>query len=189
MSGETAISAAGCGSRVGLLPTPRSCPRSARPVRADVCDGPGSLFTSILPPLLVPDVSASIRSSGATRILVANLMTEPGETDDYSVLEHVLTIERHLQAQLFDYVIYNTSPVPEPLAASYASGGAAPILTGNFELGALDKLGIQPIGVPLVSEHPEGKIRHHPERLAAAITALAQGKLGAWRGRVEIGSH
>jgi uncharacterized cofD-like protein len=151
--------------------------------------GPGSLFTSVLPPLLVPDVHSAIRASRALRILVANLMTEPGETDDYSVLEHVLTIERHLGAQLFDYVIYNTSPVPEPLAASYASGGAAPILTGNFELGALDKLGIQPIGVPLVSEHPEGKIRHHPERLAAAITALAQGKLGAWRGRVEIGSH
>ena len=79
--------------------------------------------------------------------------------------------------------------MPEPLAASYASHGARPILTGSFELSALDKLGIQPIGVPLVSEHPEGKIRHHPERLAAAITALAQGKLGAWRGRAGTGSH
>ena len=49
-------------------------------------------------------------------MLVANLMTEPGETDDYSVLEHVLTIERHLDAQLFDYVIYNTAPVPAHLA-------------------------------------------------------------------------
>jgi uncharacterized cofD-like protein len=193
MSGETAISAAGGRIlRVGLLPDrPRCLPQVCEALlRADVIvAGPGSLFTSVLPPLLVPDVHSAIRASRALRILVANLMTEPGETDDYSVLEHVLTIERHLGAQLFDYVIYNTSPVPEPLAASYASGGAAPILTGNFELGALDKLGIQPIGVPLVSEHPEGKIRHHPERLAAAITALAQGKLGAWRGRVEIGSH
>ena len=193
LSGETAIAAAGGRIlRVGLLPDrPRCLPQVCEALmRADVIvAGPGSLFTSVLPPLLVPDVHAAIRASRAIRILVANLMTEPGETDDYSVLEHVLTIERHLGAQLFDYVIYNTSPVPEPLAASYASGGAAPILTGNFELGALDKLGIQPIGVPLVSEHPEGKIRHHPERLAAAITALAQGKLGAWRGRVEIGSH
>ena len=193
MSGETAISAAGGRIlRVGLLPDrPRCLPQVCEALmRADVIvAGPGSLFTSVLPPLLVPDVHSAIRASRALRILVANLMTEPGETDDYSVLEHVLTIERHLGAQLFDYVIYNTSPVPEPLAASYASGGAAPILTGRFELGALDKLGIQPIGVPLVSEHPEGKIRHHPERLAAAITALAQGKLGAWRGRVETGSH
>jgi hypothetical protein len=122
------------------------------------------------------------------RILVANLMTEPGETDDYSVLEHVLTIERHLGAQLFDYVIYNTSPIADQLAAPYASNGARPIVTGSFELSALDKLGIQPIGVPLVSEHPAGKIRHHSDRLASAIAALAQGKLGAWRSRAEAGS-
>ena len=193
MSGETAIAAAGGHIlRVALLPDrPRCLPQVRESLlKADVIvAGPGSLFTSVLPPLLVPEVHTAIRASRATRILVANLMTEPGETDDYSVLEHVLTIERHLGAQLFDYVIYNTSPVPEPLAASYAAGGALPILTGTFELTALEALGIQPIGVPLVSEHPEGKIRHHPERLAAAITALAHGKLGAWRGRVETGSH
>jgi 2-phospho-L-lactate transferase/gluconeogenesis factor (CofD/UPF0052 family) len=114
-------------------------------------------------------------------------MTEPGETDDYSVLEHVLTIDRHLGAQLFDYVIYNTSAVPEPLATAYREHGSLPIHTGSFELNALEKLNLQPIGVPLVSEHPAGKIRHHPERLAAAITALGQGKLGAWRGKAEAG--
>jgi uncharacterized cofD-like protein len=193
LTGETAISTAGGKIlRVSLLPDrPRTVPDAREALhRADVIvAGPGSLFTSILPPLLVPDVAMAIRASRATRILVANLMTEPGETDDYSVLEHVLTIERHLGAQLFDYVIYNTSPVPDALAASYAAGGARPIVTGNFELSALDKLGIQPIGVPLVSEHPAGKIRHHPDRLASAITALAHGKLGAWRGRAEAGSR
>jgi uncharacterized cofD-like protein len=191
MSGETAIAAAGGRiARVGLIPDrPRCLPQACEAIlRADVVvAGPGSLFTSILPPLLVPDVSAAIRAAAATRILVANLMTEPGETDDYSVLEHVLTIERHLDAQLFDYVIYNTGPVPDALAAKYAELGARPIMTGTFELNTLEKLGIQPIGVPLVSEHPAGKIRHHPERLAAAITALAQGKLGAWRARAEAG--
>jgi len=193
LSGETAISSAGGRIlRVGLLPErPRCVPEVCRALsRADaIVAGPGSLFTSILPPLLVPDVSAAIRASRATRILVANLMTEPGETDDYSVLEHVLTIERHLGAQLFDYVIYNTAPVPDPLATAYAARASRPIVTGHFELAAFDRLGIQPIGVPLVSEHPAGKVRHHPERLAAAIIALAQGKLGAWRGRPEAGSH
>jgi uncharacterized cofD-like protein len=193
LSGETAIAAArGRIARVGLIPDrPRCIPEVCDALlRADVIvAGPGSLFTSVLPPLLVPDVQTAIRASRATRILVANLMTEPGETDDFSVLEHVLTIERHLGAQLFDYVIYNTSPVPDSLAAEYAANGAEPILTGSFELSALDKLDIQPIGVPLVSEHPPGKIRHHPERLAAAITALGQGKLGAFRGRSEAGSH
>jgi uncharacterized cofD-like protein len=191
LSGETAISAAGGRIvRVSLLPErPRFVPETCEVLaRANVIVvGPGSLYTSILPPLLVPQVSTAVRRSSALRVLVANLMTEPGETDDYSVLEHVLTIERHLEAQLFDYVIYNNTPVPERLAAKYAEGGARPIAPGTFDLNAFEKLGIRPIGVPLVSEHPEGKIRHHPERLAAAITALAQGKLGAWRGRVEAG--
>ena len=193
LSGETAIAAAGGRIlKVGLIPDrPRCIPEVCDSLmRADVIvAGPGSLFTSVLPPLLVPDVHHAIRASRATRILVANLMTEPGETDDYSVLEHVLTIERHLGAQLFDYVIYNTSPIPNHLAAEYATNGARPILTGNFELNALGRLDIQPIGVPLVSEHPEDKIRHHPERLAAAITALGQGKLGAFRSHSEAGSH
>jgi uncharacterized cofD-like protein len=191
LSGETNISAAGGRiSRVSLLPErPRFVPETCEVLkRADVIvAGPGSLFTSILPPLLVPQVSDGVRRSPAMRILVANLMTEPGETDDYSVLEHVLTIERHLGAQLFDYVVYNNTPVPDPLAAQYAERGARPIVTGAFELNALETLGIQPIGVPLASESPAGKIRHHPERLAATITALAQGKLGAWRGRAEAG--
>ena len=60
-------------------------------------------------------------------------------------------------------------------------------MTGTFELNALERFGVRAIGVPLVSEHPAGKIRHHPERLASAITALAQGKLGAWRARAEAG--
>lgn len=193
LSGETAIAAGGGRiARVWLLPDrPRCVPDVCEALlRADVVvAGPGSLYTSILPPLLVPDVSAAIRASRAMRILVANLMTEPGETDGYSVLEHVLTIERHLGAQLFDYVIYNTGPVPDALAEAYATCGARPVATGAFELNALEKLGIQPIGVPLVSEHPAGKVRHQPDRLASAIAALAQGKLGAWRGRPEPGSH
>ena len=191
LSGESAIARAGGRiTRVSLLPEqPQFLPETCEAIRrADVVvAGPGSLFTSILPPLLVPQVRDAIRQSSATRVLVANLMTEPGETDDYSVLEHVLTIERHLGAQLFDYVIYNTSPVPDHLADAYREGGSLPIQTGTFELGALERLHVRPIGVPLVSEHPAGKIRHHPERLAAAITALGQGKLGAWRPRGEAG--
>lgn len=191
LSGETAISNAGGRiARVSLIPErPRFLPETCEAIRrADVVVvGPGSLYTSILPPLLVPQVREAIRQSTATRVLVGNLMTEPGETDDYSVLEHLLTIDRHLGMQLFDYVIYNTSAVPEPLAATYRESGSQPIHTGSFELSALDRLSVQPIGVPLVSEHPAGKIRHHPERLAAAITALGQGKLGAWRAKAEAG--
>ena len=191
VSGETAISTGrGRIRQLSLLPERPACvPDSCEALlKADVVvAGPGSLYTSILPPLLVPDLRDALHRTRATRILVANLMTEPGETDDYSALDQVLAIERHLGAQLFDCVVYNTSPVPDALRHAYAAGGAQPVITGTFELAALERLGIRPIGVPLVSEHPTGKIRHHPDRLAAAIIATAQGKLGTWRGRMEAG--
>jgi uncharacterized cofD-like protein len=191
LNGETAIArAGGTIARLGLLPERPCCSPKVREAlrRADVIvAGPGSLYTSVLPPLLVPDIAGAILSSRAVRILVANLMTEAGETDDFGVLEHLLTIERHLGRQLFDCVIYNTTPVPEALAAAYAASRSVPIVTGTFELNALERFGVRAIGVPLVSEHPAGTIRHHPERLASAITALAQGKLGAWRARAAVG--
>jgi uncharacterized cofD-like protein len=135
----------------------------------------------------VPDIAAAVLESRAIRVLVANLMTEAGETDNFSVLDHLLTIERHLGRQLFDCVIFNTLPVAEALTAAYGARGSMPIVTGSFELNALQRFGVRAIGVPLVSEHPAGKIRHHPERLAAAITAVAQGKLGAFAARAEVG--
>lgn len=191
LSGETAIARAGGPiARLSLLPErPRCSSRVGDALRrADVIvAGPGSLYTSILPPLLVPDIADAVVQSGAVRILVANLMTEAGETDGFGVLEHLLTIERHVGRQLFDCVIYNTAPVPAGLAAAYAERRSTPIVTGTFELSALDRFGVRAIGVPLVSEHPAGKIRHHPERLATAIAALARGKLGAWRPRAEVG--
>ena len=191
LSGETSIAhAGGTIVRLSLLPERPLCSsRVGDAIRhADaIVAGPGSLYTSILPPLLVPDVADAMWESRGVRILVANLMTEAGETDNFSVLDHLLTIERHLGRQLFDCVIYNTMPVPEPLAATYKNRRAHPIVTGTFELSALEKFGVRAIGVPLVSEQPAGKIRHHPERLASAITALAHGKLGAWRPRAEVG--
>ena len=191
LTGETSIAGAGGTiARLGLLPAQPACsPRVVQAIRrADVVvAGPGSLYTSVLSPLLVPDIAEAVWASQAIRILVANLMTEAGETDNFSVLDHLLTLERHLGRQLFDCVIYNTAPVPGELAASYKDRSARPIVTGTFELNALERFGVRAIGVPLVSEHPAGKIRHHPERLASAIAALADGKLGAWHMRAGVG--
>ncbi len=191
LNGETSIAnAGGAIARLSLLPERPGCSSrvTAALARADVIvAGPGSLYTSILPPLLVPAVADGVCASRAMRILVANLMTEAGETDNYTVLDHLLTIERHLGRQLFDCVIYNTAPIPDALAAAYADRGSRPIVTGAFELNALERFGVRAIGVPLVSEHPAGKVRHHPDCLASAITALAHGKLGAWRARAEAG--
>lgn len=191
LSGETAISAGGGRIRqLSLLPERPACvPESCEALaRADVVvAGPGSLYTSILPPLLVPELRKGMLETGATRIFIANLMTEPGETDDFSALDEILALERQIGAQLFDCVIYNTSPVPPHLADAYAVRGARAVTTGSFELAAFERMGIRAIGVPLVSEHPAGKVRHHPDRLAAALLATAQGKLGTWRGRVRAG--
>ncbi|HEY0875864.1 MAG TPA: gluconeogenesis factor YvcK family protein [Vicinamibacterales bacterium] len=193
VSGETAIASGGGRIRqVSILPERPRCVAETceAAVKADVIvAGPGSLYTSILPPLLVPDLRHALTTTNAIRIFVANLMTEPGETDDYSALDQVLAIERHLGRQLFDCVIYNTSPIPDSLAAAYGDRGARPVVTGPFELAALERLGIRTVGVPLASEHPAGKVRHHPDRLAAAILATAQGKLGTWSGRVEAGGN
>src|SRR5262249_24588861 len=127
MSGETAIAATrGTIERLSLLPDrPRCSPQVIDALESAevIVVGPGRLFTSILTPLLVPPVRDAVHLSEGIRILVANLMTEPGETDDFSVLDHLLTIERHAGRQLFDYVIYNTLPVPEPLARAYADRG------------------------------------------------------------------
>ena len=191
LNGETSIArGGGTIARLSLSPEHPACsPRATDALkRADVIvAGPGSLYTSILPPLLVPAIAEGMLASRAMRILVANLMTEAGETDDFAVVDHLVTVERHLGRQLFDCVIYNTGPVPAALAASYAERGAKPIVTGAFEVNALERFGVRAIGMPLVSEHPAGKIRHNPDRLASAITALAHGKLGAWRARAEAG--
>lgn len=69
--------------------------------------GPGSLFTSILPNLLVPDLSEAIRASRATKFYIVNVATQPGETDGFSTADHIRTIEKHLNQRIFDLVICN----------------------------------------------------------------------------------
>ncbi len=69
--------------------------------------GPGSLYTSLLPNLLVPDLAAAIASSRAVKVYVSNTATQPGETDGYSVLDHVQAIERHTRPGLFPLVLAN----------------------------------------------------------------------------------
>ena len=191
VSGETAIAAVGGRIRsLSLLPErPHCVPESCEALAAAdvVVAGPGSLYTSILPPLLVPEIREAMLTTPARRIFIANLMTEPGETDDFSALDEILALERQRGAQLFDCVIYNTSAVPAHLAEAYAAQGARAVITGTFELATFERLGIRAVGVPLASEHPAGKVRHHPDRLAAAILATADGKLGTWRGRAEAG--
>lgn len=185
--GETAIAAAGARVRsLTLSPEHPRCLESAVDAvrHADlVVVGPGSLYTSLLPPLLVPDLAEAIERSPAMRVLVMNLMTEPGETDDFSAAEHLRTIARHAGRQVFDIVLCSTSPLADTLVEQYGERGASPIRVTARDIEELSALGPQVIGVPLAVETTRSRIRHHPERLGSAIAAIARGQLRAWRAR------
>jgi uncharacterized cofD-like protein len=192
VEGETAVvSASGRIRRLSLIPAEPRCAETAVDAlrRADVIvAGPGSLYTSILPPLLVPAFAREIRESDAVRVFVLNLMTEPGETQDFDAVEHLRVVGDHLGFQPFDYVIFNTAPVPAHLAGDYASRGALPVAVTAADVAAIREMGAQAIGAPLAAEGPAGRVRHHPGRLAAAITACATLVGGRQAGTAE-GTH
>ena len=170
--GETAIAARR--GRIRKL----SLDRPVRPlpeviealVNADlIVVGPGSLYTSILPNLLVDGVAATISGMKATRVYVANLMTEPGETDGYSIADHVDAIREHTGYDLFDFILVNRTPLPPAALARYAADGARAIglrdgipTTGCGRVVTAD--------LAKVTEH--GEIRHDPAALGFALTAL-----------------
>jgi uncharacterized cofD-like protein len=185
--GETAIATAAARIvRLALSPNRPRCLESATEAvrEADVVVvGPGSLYTSLLPPLLVPELGEAIRTTPAIRVFVMNLMTEPGETDGFSAADHLRAVARHVGGPMFDLVLYSTAAIGPEAAASYRTRGAAPVRVSATEISELAELAAQAIGLPLASESPSGKVRHNPDRLGAAIAAVAQGKLGAWRPR------
>jgi uncharacterized cofD-like protein len=143
---------------VRLLPDePPACGEALKAV--DAADalvlGPGSLFTSMLPHLLVPQMAAALQGASARRILVLNLAPQPGETDGFSPETHLEVLAQHAPALRFDVVIADPAAVPDPGALRAA---AAP-------LGATVQL--SSVAVP-------GEPRHDPVRLAAAFSeALA----------------
>ncbi|HUP24838.1 MAG TPA: uridine diphosphate-N-acetylglucosamine-binding protein YvcK [Thermoanaerobaculia bacterium] len=89
--------------------------------------GPGSLFTSALPNLLVAGVADAIRSSGALRIFVCNLITEPGETDGFDAADHLMAIERYLGVGAVDVCVVNNASLPAEAARRYAANGSTAV--------------------------------------------------------------
>jgi uncharacterized cofD-like protein len=134
-------------------------------VNADaIVVGPGSLYTSIMPNLLVGGVASTISALNAVRIYVANLMTEPGETDGYSLDDHLAAIAEHAGSNLFDYVLVNRVPVNE--ADARAPRGSLPVERDALrsEIG-----GAHVIERDLAWESDGTRIRHRPSDLADAI--------------------
>jgi uncharacterized cofD-like protein len=166
--GETRITA----SRVPIKAL-RLSPRQVRPLpavleairHADlILLGPGSLYTSILPNLLIPEIASAIAKSKAPRVYIANLMTQPGETSGYALADHLRAIQKHVRPRVIDWVVANRQPVSPDVARRYRAQGAEPVV---IDLPALQELGFRVLLDNLLEEH--GVLRHNTRRLSRLL--------------------
>ncbi|CEH32211.1 hypothetical protein AM501_30385 [Aneurinibacillus migulanus] len=98
--------------------------------------GPGSLYTSVLPNLLVPGIVQAIRESRAVKAYICNVMTQPGETDGYTAEDHIQAIHDHVGNSLFQYIIVNSGEISEEVRALYAQKGSEPVTYSIEKLSA-----------------------------------------------------
>lgn len=127
--------------------------------------GPGSLYTSILPNLLIPGVSEAINRSPAKKVYVLNIMTQPGETDGYAASDHVKELMRIGKITKIDYIVANSMPIPLDLLKFYLKDGAYPVYPDGVDVyGTVVSKGL----VKVV----DGLIRHDEEVLADTILSL-----------------
>lgn len=164
-------------ARVRLVPANcRPLPETLQAIaEADaITVGPGSLFTSLIPNLLVRGVASQMAHSQAARIYICNLMTQPGETTSYSAADHLRMIYKHCDGPVFDYIIVNTMPVSPQVQKRYLTQRSRPV---EFDIAELERLGVRVVTANLVSEEKsaDGKkrIRHQSDRLARAVLEVA----------------
>jgi uncharacterized cofD-like protein len=148
-------------------------PENARAV-AEACEamaladmvviGPGSLYTSLIPVLLVRDLAEALAASRARTLIVMNLMTQPGETDGYTAADHVNALRRHVDGVAFDDVLINATPIQHDRASAYAASGAHAVVPDLHEL---RRMGCRVWCRDLVA--PADHVRHDPEKLADAV--------------------
>ena len=130
--------------------------------------GPGSLYTSVIPNLLTKDVADAIRAFRGVKVYVMNVMTQDGETENYSAADHVRALLDHGGEGLFQYVLANNRPIPEDLLEAYRRENAAPV---PVDADALRALGVEPIYAP-IAHWRDGLIRHDPIALAERLMKL-----------------
>lgn len=129
--------------------------------------GPGSLYTSILPNLLVRGVAETLKESQAVKIYICNVMTQPGETDGYSAADHVKAIVDHVGSGVIDYVVVNSHNVALELQEKYASQGAYPV---EADVENIESMGVKVIKANVVSE--TNWVRHDPLKLSRTIVSM-----------------
>lgn len=150
-------------------PNPEPLPQTLEAIAsADIITiGPGSLFTSLIPNLLVRGIAAAIVNSKALKIFVCNLMTQANESLGRTAADHIRALNDHAQANIFDYALINRAPASEGLMAKYARQGAAQI---QVDLDDIQKLGV----IPVLGDYlEEGEVaRHNSPRVAHDLLQL-----------------
>lgn len=128
--------------------------------------GPGSLYTSILPSLLVQGIAEAVACSQAAKVYVCNVMTQPGETEGYTASQHLKALTDHV-GQIIDYMVINTESIPVWLTHRYRKEGAVPV---GADLKAIKEMGVKPVTGKMI-QHSD-TVRHHPDRLAKLLINL-----------------
>jgi uncharacterized cofD-like protein len=140
--------------------------------------GPGSLYTSIIPNLLVDGIVEAMRDSEALKVYICNIMTQPGETDNFNVSDHLRVLFEYSPHLSIDYVVVNSSRISSELKQKYLDDGAAQVefetplsgIEGQFHLPAFG--GLQVIYCDLLQE--ERLVRHDPDKLARLLLKIHQ---------------
>ncbi len=150
-------------------PDAPACAQAARAVRrADtIIIGPGDLFTSLIPNLLVCDVTRAVLESEAEKVYVCNLMTKHGETDGYKASDFVKQIHNYLGGRV-DRVIVNDGPFPSDLLQKYAEKKSEPVIADRAQLNRL----VPNVVIEHINMEGDSLARHDPERLVRAIFPL-----------------
>src|SRR5690348_3573918 len=170
--GETKITASK-GHIEELFLVPSNCeplPQTLDAIaRADLITlGPGSLFTSLIPNLLVQGVPEAIRESAAVKVYVCNLMTQANESLGRTASDHIRALNDHAHCQLFDYALINRKPLSSDLKAKYALEGASQIVN---DLDAIEAMGVCPVVGDYLFE--DGVARHDTDRVAEDLVQVA----------------
>lgn len=138
--------------------------------------GPGSLYTSLIPNLLVNNIVDTIYNSKAHKIYITNVMTQPGETDGFNLIDHVNAILKHSRDDFLDYVIGNTEDIPVETLEKYIKDGSKPVLVEKGEKEILASKNIKLIGTKLIDVKKD-YIRHDNILLSEILMGIAKNKL------------
>jgi len=171
IEGETAIVDSRLGiQRIFLEPatvTPHDAALEAIRTADIICIGPGSIFTSVIPNLLVPGIAQALRNSEAAKVYVCNVMTQPGESEDFSASQHVAAIATHVGEKVMDFVLINDGVPSETQLAKYRVSGQH-LVTADADV--IRAMGYRPVLANLMND--SDFVRHDPMRVAAKVLAL-----------------